>query len=70
MLLCYADIASAILRVLSSSRTPSYHIRMGAREPLITLLPLLSSQFLFYPATRIAFLKHNDDHFIPLFESF
>lgn len=30
---------------------------------------LLSSQFTFYAATKITFLKHKDDHFVPLFES-
>lgn len=29
---------------------------------------LLSFQFIFYAATKITFLKHKDDHFVPLFE--
>lgn len=54
--------------VLPLARPSSY--LMDGHKSLLLSPTVLSSQFIFYPATGITFLKHKDDHFIPLFESF
>lgn len=65
---CYADTPSAILRLPPLGQALFIPMWTGPRASYYSPA-LFSSEFIFYPATRITFLKHKDDHFVPLFES-